>query len=495
MRARQSRVLLAGSSAGWAGLDLEAMSHQSQGTSSFSTAAAAAAPKDEEKKESPGMDASMDQQLIVVAPSTPSRNNSKDPTLLMIATPDSRMFKTGGDDNDLLLIPQLHHSFLGSADKREVNVTADTAPSELSEFSPSYSERHRDEEELEPPRRDDDDSDNGVDTDSSNDESSYFADPNNLPSPKSGSRHHFSHSSISSLNNRSTSARDCNRESDASLSLSDDSDDGVPAQPVGFPGHGHQRGVPELYPHPITRMHSVSSLVSTSSQNSTDNEELKDVVAGGQRSDSARPTPSGRKSPVMGQHPPSRVGPFFQSPTSNASPPTILSVYPPIDFPHPQPHLMTPDEMDIWEKANAMSRPFVATSTSFETKEALPASAPSKGSEERVLTPGEDTEEHGHRKHGGAAQTFNNPSTGPQGSLDRGALQPKRDENHPGPPGRVDTSLDAKGIISTSHSNYDRDETPARDVRGQGFKVYWRRWLMLMYMSILNLLVRRRGTD
>lgn len=70
------------------------------------------------------------------------------------------------------------------------------------------------------------------DEDSSADDSSYFADPNHLPQPKSA-RYPPS--------------------SNASLSLSDDSDD-------------HHNRVPDVYPQQLTRVHSYSSLVSTSSQ-------------------------------------------------------------------------------------------------------------------------------------------------------------------------------------------------------------------------------------
>ena len=99
------------------------------------------------------------------------------------------------------------------------------------------------------------------DEDSSNDDSSYFADPNNLPSPGEAGRKYSYGSNVSS--NKAPTGR----ESDASLSLSDDSDDNH---------HGGSKGAfaqsaPEVFPHQrITRMHSVGSLVSASSQNSDD---------------------------------------------------------------------------------------------------------------------------------------------------------------------------------------------------------------------------------
>jgi len=144
------------------------------------------------------------------------------------------------------------------------------------------------------------------DEDSSNDDSSYFNDPIHLPEPGSGRR--FSVSSNASAGNNSatrqypTHAK--GRESDASLSLSEDSDDDhhhkqhpmysvyqqpFPQQPMMFnpqqpqpqfimPQQQQQQpgGVPELYPKQLTRMHSYNSLVS-SSQNSDDEESPSDT--------------------------------------------------------------------------------------------------------------------------------------------------------------------------------------------------------------------------
>jgi hypothetical protein len=129
-------------------------------------------------------------------------------------TPERRL------SSEDLFLPQLRHSYMGvGEEKRGVNVTAETTQSEISEFSPAYSDRRARDEPLEDPlsrpaEAADDDS-------SSNDDSSYFADPSNLPSPKSG-RHHYSQSSLASATNSVNnhgSGRDYGRESDASLSL------------------------------------------------------------------------------------------------------------------------------------------------------------------------------------------------------------------------------------------------------------------------------------
>lgn len=82
------------------------------------------------------------------------------------------------------------------------------------------------------------------DDSSSADDSSYFADPSHLPKPKSRYPHQHQ--------------RQPGRQSDASLSFSDDSD-------------AAGGGVPEVYPQRLTRVHSYNSLVSTtSSQHSSE---------------------------------------------------------------------------------------------------------------------------------------------------------------------------------------------------------------------------------
>jgi hypothetical protein len=64
-----------------------------------------------------------------------------------------------------------------------------------------------------------------VGTDSSDDESSYFADPSHLPKPNSGRRYSWSSNASDNNNNHHNLQRAASRESDASLSLSEDSDD------------------------------------------------------------------------------------------------------------------------------------------------------------------------------------------------------------------------------------------------------------------------------
>lgn len=348
------------------------------------------------------------------------------------------------------------------------------------------------------------------DDDSSNDESSYFA--NNLPSPKSGG-HHFS--SIASNGGggsatQMTGSRDYGRESDASLSLSDDSDDGMHharrphrVDPNGFAMQ--PRAMPELYPHPITRMHSVSSLVSTSSQYSSDTDpvledELRGMV-GAPVPGSRGTTPSGRKSPVLGQHPPSRLGPYIPSPFNpQPSPPTILSTRAPsMAFPHPQPHSMTAEELAKWAASGHMPPgPFSMQPGlygSMETKESF-------ASKDSILTYSEDSETNpsfsfSQMSTEGGSEMKHAAGSGFEG---RGGNGRKHDGlGGSGPTGSAPPG-GQKGVISQQSGGQSRSMVDTKDrgmkdgaddgeTKQKGFKVYWQRWMMLAYMSALNLLV------
>ena len=340
------------------------------------------------------------------------------------------------------------------------------------------------------------------DDDSSNDDSSYFADPSNLPSPKSG--RHFSHSSITSATGGGsiTQASGYHRESDASLSLSDDSDDAAHhhgRQPLPVVGAG---GVPELYPHPLTRMHSVSSLVSTSSQNTSESdptvqEELRDVAGRRPlRHRSTGSTPSGRRSPVLGEH--SLSGrpnePYFQSPMNpQPSPPTILSSRQhrqSFNYPHPQPHLMTAEELAMWTAAgNVPTLP-------FPTVQAFQGPLDSKQSP-------------GVSREGNSFYTYSEESEGPNlhaafSASTAGHVSRSEKANDNRTRSGFTNSSPYEGADDGGSRAYEaargglqgmknkktkdaKDSEEHDDMKG--FTVYWQRWIMLMYMSILNLLV------
>lgn len=365
--------------------------------------------------------------------------------------------------------------------------------------------------------------------DSSNDDSSYFADPSHLPKPKSGRR--FSWSSTTSAQNSVTRQHINNaasRESDASLSLSDDSDEHlhhvvkVQPQPALYPQqqnflaqqqqpylqqqpflHHQQQpflppqqqhqpflhpqpvlyqqphqfvmppagGVPELYPQQIMpRMHSYNSLVSTSSQNSSASDtsvqdELKNVAGQPRRTGSA--VPSGRRSPILGEHPPSRTGgggshpmALFASPSTvnpGPSPPTILQAYPSSGYiTHPQPHSMTSEQLAAWASASQQNSQMIFG----EPRGGLPSTASASRDSDLAYSGDSDTQQHKDHPIG----------------------EPRRDRRkHRQQEGDVVAPLVASPRAAQGAGRDRGVEHPVMDERG--FKVYWQRWLMLMVRS------------
>ena len=528
--------------------------------------------------------------------------------------------------------------------------------------SSSSSRRHRHRHGHENADEDDDDS--------SNDDSSYFADPSNLPSPKSSHRR-YSHSSLPNSNNNynnniimtmTTSNHGgggggssmhaslgggipmmhsrgdaLSRESDASLSLSsddsevgnrddieddDDDDDGDDENNLSFHNsnnimfitgtHSQQQqpnqlsNVTELYPHPLTRMHSVSSLVSTSSQCSSNTDvpedELQGVLTTDGRVSTGSSIPSGRLSPILGQHLPSRhemsaaslpnytsqqvlqSSSLFASPmTCQPSPPTILAHFsnannhmmmnagqggPPgvwsddnpvgrtVVVAHPQPHhQMTPDEMAQWMAAGAAAaatatHPIPPLPYSFHTnnknnshrnpEEQESPLSKEEGSKESWMCYSEDSEGMMSNSNlfllGGEGQPASMRTRATGSNLSGGVGPPSSGMSNQGPGGGSGghesdnggggggqgVSRNGQGSgsggfpggnhsgqyssyqhpppqkvsfhhQSTSKSNEDDRDKSGRgygpDGRREGLKVYWQRWIMLFYMSLLNLLV------
>jgi hypothetical protein len=390
--------------------------------------------------------------------------------------------------------------------------------------------------------------------DSSDDDSSYFADPSHLPKPKSGRR--FSWSSNTSLNSVSNVAQpqqqpnaqpggpsSVARESDASLSLSDDTDDEpqkprsrVKKQPAAFvpqpfppgpPQEGYQQpppqfysqppyaqpqpqqqqpqhmmyskqppsmyqqqphqfimpprgGVPELYPQQIMpHMHSVSSLVSTSSQNSSASDaslqdELQNVAQQPQRTSST--IPSGRLVPIHGEHPPSRVGGtpvglVFGSPSTvnlGPSPPTILQSYSGDGhITHPQPHTMTAEQLAAWaELATTQTAGAAATN---EPRGRIPSTASAYSRESDLAYSGDSDAQQQQHSRGAQAVGFQELGKHDKRKSRDGRRAPLL------PPGAVG---DPGGGNHRELSNRSNDEG--------GFKVYWQRWLMLMVSETLR---------
>jgi len=351
------------------------------------------------------------------------------------------------------------------------------------------------------------------DEDSSNDDSSYFNDPIHLPEPGSGRR--YSISSNASQNSVSrpvlAASTSIGRESDASLSLSEDSDDDdqhphfhhhpqnpmypnyqqppFPQQPMMYPNPQHPQqwimapqqqqqqqqpgGVPELYPKQLTRMHSYNSLVSTSSQNSDDEESPSDTSVRDELQNVAivhvsrtGGTPSGRLSPILGEHPPSRSGapergssnnPFFASPsTVNPSPPTIHMAYPIGHIPHPQPHSMTPEELAAWTAMQSAGYAYDPQRGGIIQS----IGGPPLQSQSSGLAYGVDSDQQ-QWKQGRDGQVVN--------------YSPKQRRSKQSRSGRGSGDHGDLGLRKSV--SFRQDDHP----KGRGdFKVYWQRWLMLM---------------
>jgi hypothetical protein len=369
-------------------------------------------------------------------------------------------------------------------------------------------------------RRDEHDEDEGQDVDSSDDESSYFA--KNLPDPKSSKRYSVS----SNASNASAPARtelhqnDSNRETDASLSFSDESD-AEDAHHHSDSGvfHNQTRGaVADLhtYPDRITRMHSVSSLVSTSSQNSSASEtsagdELRDAAknpqSGGGRTKNG--LPSGRRSPILGEHPPSQPQILYSNQSSmnlEPSPPPIQPGYPyEAGLQHPQAHFMQQDQWAAWAASGGatamqqqMQQPPMYPYAGYG-RPALDTRAPSARSTSSAWS--NDT--LAYSEDGDVIHQAGNPHA-PQPKGPRYLPTAAGQQQQPKRYVREEESLGTDGSAleeeaqSNALTNKERElglassgggGVPGPDSDDKEFKVYWQRWIMLMYMSMLNLLV------
>jgi hypothetical protein len=384
------------------------------------------------------------------------------------------------------------------------------------------------------------------DASSSDDDSSYFA--QHLPSPKSGRT--FSYSSAGSGHgmNFSGHQNSVGRESDASLSFSDESDDemhqqrGVHISPM-IPPKGTVADM-HLYPQRITRMHSVSSLVS--SESSGDERGSGQNSAGGRSSDSisshtgtssdpsvraelhnmavtaseGRPAShtteaSGRRSPIMGEH--ASPGYFLASPLPGRlkqSPPPIMQGYvPPPGMPHPEPQPMTNDQLAAWTSAGnaavqvyqAGQQPHGYGSTMQLPQLGMAGMAPHHGGFRNMS---EQTDPslpfvYSEDDDGMDAPMMNQmagglpPAGGPppaSGQLSAqgvpGGTDPGRQQRQM-PSGNVEGSQEAN-VASRSVAKVA--DGPGGSGNGaisgppEAFQVYRKRWLMLFYMSVLNLI-------
>ena len=293
------------------------------------------------------------------------------------------------------------------------------------------------------------------DEDSSNDDSSYFADPNNLPSPgEAGRKYSFSSHPSTNKNNAK------GRESDASLSLSDDSDDVKNNTNNSNNALYGQREAPEVFPQQrITRMHSVGSLVSTSSQNTDD-----EMALGGEhrhvphRVFDSHIRPAARVATEQGPHVMySAHGQQFQHGPSHNMVPDNRQYHMAQGFPHPQAQ-MTLGQQDQWLADARVDHSIQQQTVGGRTDVAFQYT----------------NEDEAMRANGSGP--YHNSGTG-------GAHSRKSSNRRP--------SRESTKRRSKNHDENSKREQSDEHLDGNGnFQVYWQRWIMLMYMSVLNLLVR-----
>ncbi|CAJ1969532.1 unnamed protein product [Cylindrotheca closterium] len=294
---------------------------------------------------------------------------------------------------------------------------------------------------------------NAEDLSSSDDDSSYFA--TQLPAPNS---RRGSYMSSASNNNNNYVANSTNDESNASLSFSDDESEEFFPNPHLVPRNSYNDDE-----DPITKIHSLSSLVSSTS--SSDNH--------ASRAESTSPLPrllDGRHAPIMGQY-------FYPSPTptmaSNSSPPMIMQQgYLPSGgsmIHQPQPQLAQPGY-----GSTLLASQYAGNGQQHHQEP--PLTTTTYGTNQRT-TPKDSSfsSAGGGRSMGrGSGARANAPApsqgTGPTA----------------GGGGGADTKSDLKKKSATGGSG--DAPSPSDDDGDKTLKVYWQRWIMLMYMSILNLL-------
>eukprot|EP00542_Grammatophora_oceanica_P002850 CAMPEP_0194062176 /NCGR_PEP_ID=MMETSP0009_2-20130614/76739_1 /TAXON_ID=210454 /ORGANISM="Grammatophora oceanica, Strain CCMP 410" /LENGTH=430 /DNA_ID=CAMNT_0038713819 /DNA_START=73 /DNA_END=1361 /DNA_ORIENTATION=+ len=322
----------------------------------------------------------------------------------------------------------------------------------------------------------DDDDDSTVTSDG---ESSYFA--KHLPSPKSGTRFSFNdNASASSAPVALYRTNSQKLESDASLSFSDDDEDDLHA------GHRPQSFGDNMYssPNGITRVHSVSSLVSSPPPMSTSphadptwpaNVDVKDVAG---RPQSSPPNTFGSATPPIANIP------QFQQPQQA---PVAGERRRSADA------WMMPQQQQQW--VMMMHNSFPADNRSRGgSKESLPLVY----SEDDSTTLGSDGMEYalgGRAAHRGIQPgQQNHPSSfsGTSSSLDSAGDSNFHAVGGSNGVGKDQERLDSatRSTVATSTDNSDKDnkgETRGRTGRRE-YKVYWQRWIMLLYMSVLNLL-------
>lgn len=352
---------------------------------------------------------------------------------------------------------------------------------------------------------------------SSSDDDSYFA--KHLPSPKSGRSFSYDCSSAGSAATGSGNLYQSNagRESDASLSFSDESDDGMEHQAgvqispmMPYKGNADMN----LYPQRITRMHSVSSLVSSASSDG-DNEGSQPVIRSSASSVSSYGTSgttsdpsvrgemqyvgaqgrpgsqmtdiSGRRSPVMGQH--GIPGYFYSSPSPVMSPPPIMQDYAaPQGLSHPAPQPMSHEQLAAWAFNGGPSNIYSTHQQAYGSIGEPPLGGGRKGNFRNV----EESSNLFHEFAGsnGQAGAASFPSQNQSRGKSSNASRQGQEDQQGGNRNVQDTQNGANGTVEVRTASNTMPSEPRKVLPAdeRGYKVYQRRWLMLFYMSVLNLL-------
>ena len=434
--------------------------------------------------------------------------------------------------------------------------------------------------------------------DSSDDESSYFA--SNLPSPKSSSRGSFysstggggSGSVMSSNNARASFYSAGKQESDRSLSFSDESDDErnhhqqqvrispmIPPKPSISVGDNPNNNMQMFPQQSITRMHSVSSLVSSTSSKSHRRSVTGDSLTTTGASDAEasltdpsvqaelanmmmtqqqqnHPYPSQLQprvgSPVMG-HAGMYYGtpsPLYPPPSASSTPPLLVDGavasssannasgllhpdpnYVNNNYDYPQPMTLEQAQANEWFQGvsggeygsmnhtssnlpNAAVAPLpplglrttssttVSTSTLpfvySEDDESGELSFQRMAAEGAAPASGKQVPAGGSSSGGPVQRKSGNSSSQQQGggsSQNSSARQAPRSSGPSGSGGMSSGGAGgSSGNLVSSRSAVSASDSPGGDndkpavYQKKTFKVYWQRWIMLMYMSILNLL-------
>lgn len=394
--------------------------------------------------------------------------------------------------------------------------------------------------------------------DSSDGESSYFA--KHLPSPRNGRRYSYSsnhsqHSapartSKSSLFNvppaAATNSADANKASDASLSFSDDEsdDDELPPHTTSEspePVCPLPSQVADMQLQTITRVHSVSSLVSSneddesrarspqstlSKDSGTTSDpsftaELQTVVASSSKQQEQEEhnhlsfhhnqmIPSGRRSPLPTN--PAFMAYYNTSPSAsggayaNPSPPTIVPGYNVAGMPHPQPQMMTQDQLAAWMAVGGLQAQQQQRLLGSASKGGSSSDGGAGGGAIPFVYSDDETDDMpylvnqfaghgGQQEHGGggAYNTFNGSGDGginrESSSGNRGSGGGNGINNNQGQQDSYGTHQMGGGLLASGNNGGDFSDPGSEEHPDDvNYTVYWRRWIMLFYMSILNLL-------